>query len=90
MLTGLHGVYRHGKIEIENPPESIQDDTPVIVTFLIDDNGVYAAHKVDLRAKGIDKKQARALRSQLASFGEDWDSPEMNGYDNYDAAHRKS
>jgi len=27
MLTSLHGVYRKGKIEIEQPPKNIQDET---------------------------------------------------------------
>ena len=82
MLTSLHGVYRKGKIEIEKPPRNIQDETPVIVTFL-------TGGGVDLRERGVDKKQAKLLRAQLVSFAEDWESPEMSSYDNYDAAHRK-
>jgi len=49
------------------------------VTFL--DSGA-----VDLRKRGIGKAQAKTLRAQLATFTEDWDSPEMSAYDNYDAA----
>lgn len=41
---------------------------------------------VELAGRGIDEKQANDLRARLASFAEDWDSPEMNSYDNYDAA----
>jgi hypothetical protein len=82
MLTILHGVYRKGKIEIEKPPREIQDETPVIVTFLTEND-------IDLRERGIDKKQAKLLRGQLATFGEDWNAPEMSLYDNYDAARRK-
>jgi hypothetical protein len=82
MLTSLHGVYRKGKIEIEKPPREIQDETPVIVTFLTEND-------IDLRERGIDKKQATLLRGQLATFGEDWNAPEMSLYDNYDAARRK-
>ncbi|MCX6082202.1 MAG: hypothetical protein NTW32_21950 [Chloroflexi bacterium] len=82
MLTSLHGVYRKGKIEIEKPPREIQDETPVIVTFLTEND-------IDLRERGIDKKQAKILLDQLATFGEDWNAPEMSLYDNYDAARRK-
>lgn len=82
MLTSLHGVYRKGKIEIEKPPRNIQDETPVIVTFLTEGG-------VDLRERGVDKKQAKLLRDQLAPFAQEWDTPEMSAYDNYDAARRK-
>jgi hypothetical protein len=82
MLTSLHGVYRKGKIEIERPPRNIQDETPVIVTFLTEGD-------VDLRERGLDKKLAKLLRAQLAPFADDWDAPEMSAYDNYDAAHSK-
>jgi hypothetical protein len=82
MLTGLHGIYRKGKIEIEKPPSEIQDETPVIVTFL-------PQNDIDLRKRGIDKKPAELLRGQLATFSEEWNSPEISLYDNYDAARRK-
>ena len=79
MLTSVQGVYRKGRIELEKPLKNIHDETPVIVTFL-DSGGV------DLRQRGISKAQAKALRAQLVAFAEDWDSPEMSIYDNYDAA----
>jgi hypothetical protein len=82
MLTSLHGIYRNGRIEIEKPPKGIQDETPVIVTFLTE-------NELDLRERGIDKKQAKLLRAQLATFSEGWDNPEMSVYDNYDAARNK-
>ena len=41
---------------------------------------------VDLQKRGIDKAQAADLRERLATFAEDWESPEMSIYDNYDAA----
>lgn len=41
---------------------------------------------VDLAGRGIDVRQAREVRASLASFAEDWDSPEMKSYDDYDAA----
>jgi hypothetical protein len=50
----------------------------VIVTFLASDS-------LDLRARGIDSVQAADLRARLSTFAEDWDSPEMDVYNNYDA-----
>jgi hypothetical protein len=41
---------------------------------------------IDLRTRGIDKAQAADLRARLATFTEDWESPEMSIYDNYDSA----
>ncbi|MCX5901540.1 MAG: hypothetical protein NTX06_12575 [Proteobacteria bacterium] len=79
MLTSVQGIYRKGKIELTRKPKNIRDETTVIVTFL--DSGA-----VDLRKRGISKAQAKILRAQLATFAEDWDSPEMSAYDNYDAA----
>jgi hypothetical protein len=72
-------VYRNGKIELVESPGNVRDDTRVIVTFLEE-------HAVDLRVRGIDEAQAADLRARLATFAEDWDSPEMSVYDNYDAA----
>ena len=78
MLTTLQGVYRQGQIVLNDNPAHIPDDTPVIVTFL-------AIEGIDLLARGINEEQASVLRSQLASFAEEWDSPEMSIYDNYEA-----
>lgn len=74
MLATVQGVYRNGKIELLEIPADIGEETPVIVTFLI-------AYDVNLRSRGISRKQAAELRERLASFAEDWDSPEMAIYD---------
>ncbi len=79
MLRSIAGVSRNGKIELDEPPGNVRDDTRVIVTFLEE-------HAVDLRARGIDGAQAAELRARLASFAGDWNSPEMTIYDDYDAA----
>lgn len=42
------------------------------------------SHSIDLQGRGIDKVQAANLRERLATFAEDWESPEMDIYDNYD------
>ena len=78
MLTTLEGIYRGGKIELPKMPRDVREGTPVIVTFL-------TPHLIDLHARGIDQVQAADLRARLSTFAEDWDSPEMNIYDNYDA-----
>ena len=78
MLTTVQGVYRKGKVVLKDNPTNIPDETPVIVTFL---GGV----GIDLRARGINEEQAGALRAQLASFAEEWDSPEMSVYGDYEA-----
>jgi len=41
---------------------------------------------IDLRVRGMDEAQAADLRARLVTFVEDWDSPEMDVYDDYDAA----
>lgn len=79
MLETIEGVYRDGKIELLKTPRDVSDDTPVIVTFL-------ASNSINLRERGIDEEQTAVLRASLTSFVEDWESPEMNAYDNYDEA----
>ncbi len=82
MLKSIEGVYRDGKIELADLPKDVPDDTRVIVTFLETDH-------VDLHERGINEAQAAEVRAQLQTFAEDWDSPEMAIYDNYDAAKAK-
>ena len=78
MLNSIEGTYRNGKIELAEVPSNIDDDTRVIVTFL-------KSGSIDLRKRGIDEAQAADLRSRLSTFAEDWNSPEMDIYDDYDA-----
>jgi len=79
MLTSIEGVYRKGQVELTERPENVPEESRVIVTFLN-----HAA--VDLRSRGVDEEQARELRGRLASFAGEWESPEMDAYDDYDAA----
>jgi hypothetical protein len=79
MLRTVEGVYRNGKVELTEVPSDVCDDTRVLVTFL-------EPQPIDLRARGIDEAHAAELRARLATFAEDWDSPEMAIYDDYDAA----
>ena len=82
MLKSVEGVYRKGQIELVEAPGDVRDETRVIVTFL-------QSGTIDLRARGIDEAQAAELRARLAAFAEDWNSPEMDVYDDYDAARAK-
>ena len=79
MLTSVEGTYRNGKIELREIPTNVSEEIRVIVTFL-------KPNDIDLRARGIDETQAADLRARLTTFAQDWDSPEMDIYDNYDAA----
>ena len=79
MLKSVEGIYRDGKIELVEQPTDVRDDTRVIVTFL-------GSSYIDLGSREIGQEQAAELRSRLAAFGEEWDSPEMDIYDDYDNA----
>ena len=78
MLTSIEGTYRNGQITLKEPPANFADEVPVIVTFI-------HSGDVDLRAQGIGQAEAAELRAALSTF-EDWDEPEMDVYDDYDAA----
>ena len=82
MLKSIVGIYHDGKIELMEAPTNIPDKTQVIVTFL-------ESGPIDLQTRGIDKAQAADLRARLKTFAEDWESPEMDIYDDYDAAKAK-
>jgi len=79
MLMSIKGVYRNGKIDLIEPPDDVSDGTQVIVTFL-------EFPAIDLRSRGINEAQAADLRARLATFAEDWSSPDMDLYNDYDAA----
>lgn len=79
MLKSIEGIYRNGKIELKEEPINITEEVPVIVTFLESGN-------INLPDRGINKKKAAELRARLATFAKDWESPEMDIYNNYDEA----
>ena len=62
---------------MEKPDEAIQE-AAVIVTFL-------DGRSIDLLSRGIDQQRAAELRDRLTTFAEEWDRPEMQAYDDYDA-----
>ena len=79
MSTTIEGIYRDGKVELSETPSDMCEGMSVIVTFP-------SSNVIDLQERGIDEAQAADIRARLASFAEDWENPEMNVYDNYDAA----
>ncbi len=82
MLTTIEGTFRNGQVELKELPTGFGNETPVIVTFM-------ASSDVDLRSQGINQTQAAELRAALTTF-EDWNEPEMDAYDNYDATKSSS
>ena len=82
MFKSVEGIYRGGKVELAEPVTDVQDETRVIVTFL-------GPGAIDLRERGISEGQAADMRARLARFAEDWESPEMDVYDDYDNAKKR-
>ncbi|MDJ1176270.1 hypothetical protein [Roseofilum capinflatum] len=79
MVTQVKGIYRHGWIELIEPPDDWVEGTSVVVTFV-------ESNEMSLEAQGMTQEEAARLQGSLASFAEEWESPEMSIYDNYDAA----
>jgi len=74
MLKTVEGTYQNGRIELAELPDGI-GEAQVIVTFLP------KSDKQKLSTYGIDEAQAADLRARLRTFEEDWNYPEMDGYD---------
>ncbi|NMF86033.1 hypothetical protein [Nodosilinea sp. P-1105] len=85
MLKAVEGVYRDGKIELLEEPVA-SEGMRVIVTFLDESvelvgSVVTSDASIDLESRGIGIEQAANLRSRLRTFAEDWNSSEMDVYD---------
>ena len=79
MLTSVTGVYRNGQVILTERPQNLPEEAQVIVTFL-------TASVLDLAARGIDEAHAADLRARLRAFAPEWDTSEMDIYNDYDAA----
>ena len=77
MHRTIEGVYRDGKVELREAAPPDAETARVLVTFL---NPV-DLKAIDLALRGIDPKHASELRARLSTFAEDWDRPDMDGYD---------
>jgi hypothetical protein len=76
MSQQLIGIYRQGYIKLQEKPCHLADETQVLVTLPDLQN-------IPLDNQEITPEQAQQLRQSLASFAEDWESPEMSIYDDY-------
>jgi hypothetical protein len=74
MLKSVEGIYRDGKIELLGPAPQVEE-ARVVVTFLPAKNSNLLADH------GITPAQAAELRAKFGAIAEDWDSPEMDIYD---------
>ena len=66
-------------MELMEVPQDMRNETQVLVTFI-------EPQLVNIQSRGIDEVRAAELRARLATFSEDWDTPEMAVYDGYEAA----
>jgi hypothetical protein len=83
MLPSVEGIYRNGRIELTELPDNVTEETRVIVTFI---GSNIEAKGIDLRSRGISQAEAEVLRSNFATFAEDWNHPDMDIYDDYNSA----
>jgi hypothetical protein len=79
MLLAVEGIYRDGKIELSEIPADVKV-ARVLVTFLPTRDG-----PIDLRALGISEARAAEMRAGWGAAAVDWDDPEMDVYDDYEA-----
>ena len=77
MQTIAHGVFRNGRVEFPELPEGVPDETDAVVTFVSKD-------ATELERLGITRGQAEEFRFGLGAGIEDWNSPEMDIYNDYD------
>ncbi len=76
MQTVAHGVFRNGKVEFPKLPEGVPDETHAVVTFV-------AQNATEMERLGITREQAAEYRFGLGAGIKDWDSPEMDIYNDY-------
>lgn len=74
MLTTVEGIYRNGHVDLAKKPDGVCSEVRVLVTFL-------ESAGIDLRQVGMNEAQAADLRARLSTFAQDWDSSEMDIYD---------
>ena len=75
----IEGIYRNRKIELNamTPNDGSVCHARRCIYPYTDFLWIY-------RNMALTKRTAAVLRDRLACFAEDWESPEMNVYDNYD------
>ena len=78
MLKSIEGTYKEGRVSLLETPEDLKE-ARVIVTFLSDIPNDTRPPNL-LSDYGIDEAQAADLRGRLRSVEEDWNRPDMEGY----------
>jgi len=76
-MVTVEGIYKDGKVELSEPPPEISE-ARVLVTFLVPED-------IDLQDLGISEVQAADLRAKFATF-QDWNDPQMDIYNDYEAS----
>jgi hypothetical protein len=74
-VISIEGIYRNGQVELMEKPTNLCEGMRAVVTF-----GSF--HEIE----GINRLELESVRRNLETFANDWDSPEMSVYDNYDTA----
>lgn len=77
---------KHGYPDTWPLPGSAKEITPGVFVDSPVPPRVALPTDIDLHAHGINREQAADLRARLMPFAEDWERPEMDIYDDYDAA----
>lgn len=67
-------------------PEAPLEAGRVRVLLLFEDTPTEDTPSADLRTRGMEAGEAAELRRRLLPFADEWNSPEMSIYDDYDAA----
>ena len=79
-------VSQDGVLTLENLP--LQAGETIEVIILVQPE-MHERPSIILESRGIDEAQAADLRGRLSTFAEEWESPEMDLYDDYEAAHAR-
>lgn len=78
MWITIEGIVRNGKIELLGYPDTIADETHVLITVL-------TPQQPADQVLAMTPEEAADLRHRLHCFTDDWLDPSMDGYDTYDA-----
>ena len=79
-------VSQDGVLTLENLPFHAGETIEVII---LAQPTATRPSSIPLEARGIDEAQAADLRARLSTFADEWESPEMDIYDDYEAAHAR-
>ena len=81
MIQTVEGVFRDGKVQLLEEPANIRE-ARVIVTLLPEANEPPSE-------TSFTPEEVAELRGKLAAWEEDWNTPGMEQYDDYEARRRR-